>query len=1107
MTPRLPSPKAFNIILTSRCNFSCAYCEFDCGRTGKDLPIHLLEKLLVQGRELGVEKVFYDGGEPLLYHRLEQLLELTRQHGYETTMITNAWHVPDKIDLLRKYDVKDFMIGLDGADAATHDSIRGKKGSFARVIQSLELLDSLGIPKSLHLVVQPKNFSQVGGIIELAAKHDCGIILISPLNTHLGGAKRNGILPITPEQEESVISQIRDRRSNNKVRIVTEYLNEDRQLNCKYLSFDQLSVDWNGKVLLCALQAGTSLPFPSLQDNTLQEAFDKVKEMNRIFMEYKDTEFAEWKAGNRHPLCVYCLQQVEKKPRIVLDPAERSAYKKFDGDLLLTTACPTECEFCVYSCGPDGEWMPEKTIRRIAEEYTKNDIGIRIGGGEPFYDLTRLERCLDIVLEHQKPHEILVITSGFFGGSNKTRRALKMLSDRKLDTLVVSVDRFHLKSIGLSNIINIIEEARKLSLKIILRFTTDEQSYDLMDKVAEIVVRYGIKVEPHHQYGVYGKAELLDPRLRENEKQREEHFRKKLVAYANKFCKPAIVGEYETQSPKRSQRKFAGRFHATTFPNGNVYADTQCTKGAYMGNILKHDLKELIDRFSQTLPGKVLWSEKSDCSRIRALMPDGATDPCDYCRTHPLNTEIPDEANGRDYILIDPHDDLNSIAERLKGLNRKPIIAFSLLEKDLSYNHKIIAFLKQLKSDGIRFRLSRPIPRCVVGTYYHTLVREHGMPTDCTQCHELFTYDNGFVSCKAIGAKLQNADSRGQLLDAFNGKRLQSALCRTCQSCVHNARGQCDGLCHRLTDVPQEVKIEVTAKCNMDCSFCYNQNSYSRSVEDMPTNRIFQIIDDIAESGVQRVRFSGGEPLLRNDLIDLLKYAKSRGLHVTVNTNSMMMDDVSRFSGLVDLFMISFNSLDDFSSKKKTKQDLKDFNVLMNTVMTRENIRDLEKFAEAVYYMGVEWFLLRPVPNAENKMPMSVDNVKLLIEKLLKLKDKYGTIAVDDIPFCAYDPEKVRQFSRGAQECGIYNQLVVDPTGKIKPCYSINEDIGKGIAEAWNHQLPRKIRQLQMLPRECKECRYVNDCLGGCRFAAWLVNGSYDSLDPMAMPGKWLTAQ
>src|SRR3989338_9880805 len=113
-------------------------------------------------------------------------------------------------------------------------------------------------------------------------------------------------------------------------------------------------------------------------------------------------------------------------------------HKPVDGDLLITMACPVNCDFCVYSCLPSLEpqkWMPEETIRRVAEEYSKNDIAIRICGGEPFYNLDKLKRCIDILLEYYKPFDLNIISSAVFAGSiGNTRRNLNVIKNADFDT-------------------------------------------------------------------------------------------------------------------------------------------------------------------------------------------------------------------------------------------------------------------------------------------------------------------------------------------------------------------------------------------------------------------------------------------------------------------------------------------------------------------------------------------------------------------------------------------------------------------------------------------------------------------------------------------------
>jgi MoaA/NifB/PqqE/SkfB family radical SAM enzyme len=483
---------------------------------------------------------------------------------------------------------------------------------------------------------------------------------------------------------------------------------------------------------------------------------------------------------------------------------KKADYKKYDADLLITTACPVNCEFCIYTTQPEGVWMPEATMERVAKEYTENDFGIRICGGEPFYDLKKLETCLDIVLKYQKPQEVQLITSGFFGSSKEqTQTAIKLLADRKLDSLVVSADRFHLKTIPLSSIISVVEEAKKRNVAIIVRFTMDEESYGFIDLLAEVIVKHDIKFEPHFQFAVLGKAELLDKSLINDREKRRKYFISKMMEFAKKYNMPQTVSHYEKQSPKRGQRKFAAKFYPTTFPNGNIYADTQCCKGSFMGNINEKSLKELIEDYSKTLPGYILWSDRSDCCRRMPVLTGVNDDDCDYCRNHPLVEFIPDEATGRQYLVVTMQDDFDKLFDRLKKVNRELLLSFQILEQDLGLESgdKIASLLEKLKQRNIRFRLSRPLPRCLFGLNYTKVAEKFSLPKGCFDCKELFTVENEeIISCRPIAKKgpcIYYMEDRKQIHEYFMILKSMREPIAKCRPCRYFARKQCDGLCFR----------------------------------------------------------------------------------------------------------------------------------------------------------------------------------------------------------------------------------------------------------------------------------------------------------------------
>jgi len=359
---------------------------------------------------------------------------------------------------------------------------------------------------------------------------------------------------------------------------------------------------------------------------------------------------------------------------------------------------------------------------------------------------------------------------------------------------------------------------------------------------------------------------------------------------------------------------------------------------------------------------------------------------------------------------------------------------------------------------------------------------------------------DSILKCKNCIYKIRKTCSGAYFIDKqnFNKKKLKNSEIKKYNDYIKNK------------SLPEEIKIEVTSRCNLSCDFCFNINSFKRNSKELPTNQIFKIIDKIKKEGIKRIRFTGGEPFLRKDVIKIFEYAKSKNLYVKVNTNSTLIkkECIPKFKGIVDDFLLPLHSLgeDDIMKKTELIEIMKENNVYvrLNTVLIKENIIKLEKFFDIVTKMGVDWFLARPIPTINNKSPINNADVGVLIEKLIKFKNKYSSIRIENIPFCAYTPTKVKLFSQGAQNCGVFNKLVIDPTGKMKLCYSINKNLGnalkKSILDAWKHEFSADIKELRLFPGVCKECRYIYQCLGGCRFSAKLINGSYSALDPLAMP-------
>lgn len=87
--------------------------------------------------------------------------------------------------------------------------------------------------------------------------------------------------------------------------------------------------------------------------------------------------------------------------------------------------------------------------------------------------------------------------------------------------------------------------------------------------------------------------------------------------------------------------------------------------------------------------------------------------------------------------------------------------------------------------------------------------------------------------------------------------------------------------------VPLEGMIEVTSRCNLNCRHCYIKDN---SVKDeLSYDECCRIIDEIADAGCLWLTFTGGEPFVRKDFLDIYTYAKKKGLIIVLFTNGTLI--------------------------------------------------------------------------------------------------------------------------------------------------------------------------------------------------------------------------
>ncbi|MHC4122610.1 MAG: radical SAM protein [Planctomycetota bacterium] len=85
------------------------------------------------------------------------------------------------------------------------------------------------------------------------------------------------------------------------------------------------------------------------------------------------------------------------------------------------------------------------------------------------------------------------------------------------------------------------------------------------------------------------------------------------------------------------------------------------------------------------------------------------------------------------------------------------------------------------------------------------------------------------------------------------------------------------------------VVWNITRVCNLKCVHCYNDSGAGKSCNEVTTKESRAVIDDLVGFGVPSILFSGGEPLIRPDLFELIEYAGERGVRTVISTNGTLI--------------------------------------------------------------------------------------------------------------------------------------------------------------------------------------------------------------------------
>jgi len=343
------------------------------------------------------------------------------------------------------------------------------------------------------------------------------------------------------------------------------------------------------------------------------------------------------------------------------------------------------------------------------------------------------------------------------------------------------------------------------------------------------------------------------------------------------------------------------------------------------------------------------------------------------------------------------------------------------------------------------------------------------------------------------------------------------------------------------------VVWNITKACNLKCIHCYNDSGPGPAENELSTDEAKEVLKDLAQFGVPVVLFSGGEPLMRADLFELLSFADKLGLCTVLSTNGTLITaDTARKikQHHVSYVGISLDGIGETNDKfrgvagafDKAVEGIRncqnmDVRTGLRLTLTKQNVQDLEKLFDFLEKQAIEracFYHLVPsgrgaaVADQALTHTQSRDAVETILTGTKQLKEagrKTDILTVDNHVDGVYvyrkllaenderveDVWKLLTWNGG----GLYSSGVgigcIDFTGRVHPDqfwwhYDLGDVREKSFSEIWtagNEPLLKKLRDRRAYVKgRCRLCKFFDACGGSLRVRADLYYGDPWAPDP-----------
>lgn len=305
---------------------------------------------------------------------------------------------------------------------------------------------------------------------------------------------------------------------------------------------------------------------------------------------------------------------------------------------------------------------------------------------------------------------------------------------------------------------------------------------------------------------------------------------------------------------------------------------------------------------------------------------------------------------------------------------------------------------------------------------------------------------------------------------------------------------------------PLRMDLALTFRCQNNCIHCYAGGPHE--TPELSTERWKEVIDKLSDAGVFILTFTGGEPTLREDLPELLRYAQQKGIVTGLITNGRKLKDpayveVLEKSGL-DFVQVTLEShkpevhdamTSAVGSWVETIEGIRnaaksEIYVSTNTTLSKQNADHFLSTIDFIKSLGVNAFGCNSLiysgkaNQVSQEFALSTETLKELLPEINEKAQKIGLKFLWYTPtqYCQLNPV---QLGLGIKSCtAAMINACVGPNGDVYPCQSYFESLGNILTEPWekiwSNPLAEKLRNREYVEQKCKVCPTLQECGGGC---------------------------